>query len=88
MQDGMAYVMLGRSSRRQDIYITGELDISQIRCNQAALSESHRLLEIFERSEIEAAEKRSKAWKISYLNVRSLNAHQDDVKKRHSSNRF
>ena len=81
MQEGMAYVMLGRSSRRQDIYITGELDISQIRCNKDALSESHRLLEIFERSEIEAAKNRSKVWKVSYLNVRSLNAHQCDVKK-------
>ena len=27
------------------------------------------------------AEKRSKVWKISYLNVRSLNAHCEDVRK-------
>ena len=81
MQEGMAYFMLGRSSRLEDIYITGELDLSQIRCNQDALRESQRLLEIFDEREADLAEKRSKTFKISYLNVRSLNAHQDDVKK-------
>ena len=41
MQNGMAYVMLGRSVRRQDIYISGKLDPSQIRCDPDALEESH-----------------------------------------------
>lgn len=80
MQNGMAYVMLGRSVRREDIYIAEELDFSQIRCDQEALEESKRLLKIFHENEAELVQKRSKFWKISYLNVRSLTAHQDDVR--------
>ena len=81
MQNGMAYVMLGRSVRRQDIYISGKLDPSQIRCDPDALEESKRLSKEFDDREAELAEKRSKVWKISYLNVRSLNAHCEDVRK-------
>ena len=81
LQKGMAYVMLGRSSRRQDIYIAGELDTSQIKCDQDALEESKRLQDLFDDTEAEKKEKRSKTWKISYLNVRSLNAHLLDVEK-------
>ena len=81
MQNGMAYVMLGRSSRRQDIYIAGELDTSQIRCDPDALEETERLQDVFDENEAEMKEKRSKQWKISYLNVRSLNAHQEDVRR-------
>ena len=81
MQKGMAYVMLGRSSRRQDIYICGELDLTQIRCDPGALEESQRLEKIFDENEAKMNERRSKMWKISYLNVRSLVAHQEDVQK-------
>ena len=81
MHKGMAYVMLGRSSRRQDIYICGELDLSQIRCDPDALEESQRLEKVFDEKEAEMMERRSKMWKISYLNVRSLVAHQEDVQK-------
>ena len=81
MKRGMAYVMLGRSQRLEDIYIAGELDPSQIKCDQEALKESERLEEIFNNNQAEEAERRSKMWKISYLNVRSLNAHLNDVKK-------
>ena len=81
MQNGMAYVMLGRSTRRQDIYIAGELDTSQIRCDQDALEESKRLNDVFDKNVAEMNEKRSKNWKVSYLNVRSLRAHQEDVRK-------
>ena len=79
MQRGMAYVMLGRSSRRQDIYIAGELDTSQITCHPDALEESKNLLKVFQENEDAITEKRSKVWKISYLNIRSLNAHLQDV---------
>ena len=81
MQDGMAYVMLGRSSRREDIYIAGELDVSQIKCNQEALAENRRLLKIFDGMEASIVEKRSKSFKISYLNVSSLRNHQEDVRR-------
>ena len=66
---GMIYVMLGRSERLEDIYISGELDVSKISCDQEALEESKRLEEIFNRSEKEKEEKRKKCAKISYLNV-------------------
>ena len=81
MKRGMAYVMLGRSQRLEDIYIAGELDPSQIKCDPEALEESERLEEIFNKNQAEEAERRSKMWKVSYLNVRSLNAHLNDVKK-------
>ena len=80
-QPGMAYVMLGRSSRRQDIFIAGELDTSQIRCNPDALEENNRLQEVFDQNVAEMNKIRSNNWKISYLNIRSLKAHQEDVKK-------
>ena len=81
LQKGMAYVMFGRPSRRQDMYIAGKLDTSQIKCDQDALEESQRLQTIFDDTEAEKSEKRSKTWKISYLNVRSLNAHILDIEK-------
>merc|ERR1712051_1053744 len=81
MKNGMAYVMLGRCSRLQDIYICGKLDLTQIRCDKDALEESQRLEKIFDENEAEMYERRSKMWKISYLNVRSLVAHQEDVQK-------
>ena len=81
MKKGMAYVMLGRSSRLQDIYIRGELDLTQIFCDEDALEESQKLEKIFDQKEVEMMESRSKKWKISYLNVRSLIAHQEDVQK-------
>ena len=77
----MAYVMLGRSTRRQDIYISGELDLDQIRCDQDALDESNELQKVFDKNIAEMNEKRSKNWKVSYLNIRSLRAHQEDVRK-------
>ena len=50
LQKGMAYVMLGRSSRLQDIFIAGELDVSEIKCDPNALEESNRLDEMFDQS--------------------------------------
>ena len=81
---GMIYVMLGRSQRLEDIYISGELDVSKISCDQEALEESKRLEEIFNRSEKEKEEKRKKCAKISYLNVQSMKSddgHAKDVEK-------
>ena len=56
---GMIYVMLGRSERLDDIYISGELDVSKISCDQEALEESKRLEEIFNNSEKEKEENKS-----------------------------
>ena len=83
-KDGMVYVMLGRSERLEDIYISGELDVSKIKCNPEALEESKRLEEIFNQSEKETEDKRAKCIKISYLNVRSMKSadgHAKDVER-------
>ena len=84
LQKGMAYVMLGRSSRLQDIFIAGELDVNEIKCDPNALEESNRLDEMFDQSVEKEQERRSQHWKISYLNVRSMKAadgHAKDVAK-------
>ena len=81
MPDGMSYVMLGRSERLQDIYIAcdGELDTTAIKCNPDALEESQRLEKIFSEAEKKDKDMRFNHWKISYLNIRSLKAHYQDV---------
>ena len=78
--DGMAYVMLGRCERLEDIYICGDLNTGKIRVNTAALEESERLEQLYnsrmlERSHLDAC------LKVSYLNVRSVLAHLEDIKK-------
>jgi hypothetical protein len=83
LQHGMAYVMLGRSERLEDIHIAGHFDASKIRCKVAAKAASEVLSN-------KALNKPSNAkpWqlqvsnglKISQLNVRSLKAHSTDLK--------
>ena len=77
----MCYVMLGRSERLQDIFIVceGEMDMKAIKCDPAALIESKRLERIFEEAEQNSQTAKNSHWKISYVNVRSLNAHHQDV---------
>ena len=60
LQPGMGFVMLSRTQRLQDIFISGELDVSQIKCDPKALEESKRLEEIFNQSQKEEVEKRAK----------------------------
>jgi hypothetical protein len=44
MQDGMAYVMLGRPERLEDLFISEDYDPSQIKCDVTySLPESKRL---------------------------------------------
>ena len=81
MTDGMAYVMLGRSERIDDVFIAGDFDINGIKCSKLALDESNRLLQIHLNRNMDQDEFRSKNWKISFLNVMSLNAHKNDVEK-------
>ena len=40
MQKGMAYVMLGRSERLEDLFIAGELDVAQIKLSHINLKKS------------------------------------------------
>ena len=62
--------------------------MSAIRCNQEALTESKRLEKIFEKNEQEKEQKGDSHWKISYLNVRSLKAHHEDVSNDNAINDF
>ena len=74
--------MLGRSERLEDLFIAGELDVAQIKCDPNALKESKRLASIFDLAEKERNEQRLNYWKICYLNVRSMktaNGHAEDV---------
>ena len=79
----MAYVMLGRPKRKEDLFITEDFDPKQIKCDQVySLPESKRLDEVFDNIEKLKKEKRDKNWKICYLNVRSMKSsdgHRVDV---------
>ena len=77
-QDGMAYVMLGRCERLQDLHIAGEFNIDKIRCSPSALKESQRVAKLYE-STIEERLELKTSLRISYLNTRSLRAHLDDI---------
>ena len=83
MQDGMAYVMLGRPKRKEDLFITEDFDPAQIKCDlRYSLPESKRLDEVFDDAERIKREKRDATWKITYLNVRSMKSadgHRVDV---------
>ena len=71
--------MFGRPERLEDLYVTGEMNISDIRCNQDCLEENKRLLNIFEDLQQAELDKYANHWKISYLNICSLNAHYKDL---------
>ena len=76
----MAYVMLGRCESIKDIYINGEFDPANIKCDKAALAEAQRIDEVVRaRDEIEQL-LQDKMWTVSFINVRSLPAHFADVK--------
>ena len=47
----MAYVMLGRTELLSDMYISGDFNVEQIKCDPSALAESKRLLTIFDNSQ-------------------------------------
>ena len=76
---GMAYVALGRSEELKDIYIKGTVDPKGIHASPEALEETKRIENIFDQR-VEATNNRNKdCWKVSYLNVRSLKCHREDV---------
>ena len=79
----MAYVMLGRTELLSDMYIAGDFNVEQIKCDPSALAESKRLLTIFDNSQKKQTDKRNEVWKISYLNVRSIKSndgHREDAR--------
>ena len=80
-QKGMSYVMLGRTQVLDDIFIVGEVDFNGIQCSTAALEESKRLLSIFQANQNKDKDFGTENWMISYLNVRSLKGHIQDILK-------
>ena len=79
MINAMAYTLFGRSQRLEDIYICGAFEKEGIKCDEDALLETKRLEKVFDNNEAVKKLKRANYWKISYLNVSSLNAHVEDV---------
>ena len=83
MKDGMAYVMLGRPERKEDLYITKNFSPAQIKCDEKySLPEAKRLDKVFDENMRAKKEHRKNHFKISYLNVRSLKAsdgHRKDI---------
>ena len=74
-EKGMAYVMLGRTQRIEDIFIKGEVDFGGISSSILAKLEAKRLDDVFEKQ----AKQDEDFFILSYLNIRSLNAHKMDV---------
>ena len=78
-EEGMGYVMLGRSERLEDIFIVADQDIGHIKCSTIALKESDQMYETYLNNTSNALSISQAFWKIAYLNVRSLRAHIRDV---------
>ena len=72
LKDGMAYVMLGRCERLQDIYIVGEFDKSGIRCSGYAKVISEELDKAFDQRMSKEEENWNSSLSVAYLNVRSI----------------
>lgn len=72
---------LGRCERLEDIYICGKFKEEGIHCSKEALQESKELHDQFSIIMKEMKTFDEKHWKISFVNVRSLEAHHQDVQK-------
>ena len=79
MVDGMAYTLLGRPQRLEDLYICGGFEVAGIKCDKAAFEETKKLEAAFDNAKVATKLQRDNHWKVSYLNVNSLNALFDDL---------
>ena len=76
----MAYVMFGRVESINDLYIAGKFDPKKIKCHPDAKATSDKLYQLYaERMEAEKVLDQS-SFIVSYVNVRSKQAHYADVK--------
>jgi hypothetical protein len=80
-EHGLAYVMLGRTERLDDIYISGQIDFDGISASKLAMDEANRLSRIFEETQNIEMKEDSEALTISYLNIRSLRNKVTEVMK-------
>ena len=85
LTNGIAYVMLGRSERLEDVIITGNFTPSKITCSSIAKKESQRLLDRALNNKSnnllwwEMPSARNEIIVFS-LNIRSLRKHIDDIR--------
>ena len=82
-QPGMAYVMLGRTQKLEDIYIVESKDkfsTSGIKVDEKALKECERIRTKFEESKRKQEEVFNDHFSIAFLNVFGLVPHLEDVK--------
>ena len=79
LQCGMAYVMLGRSEKLEDIYIVGEFDPKGIKVSKEALEETERLEQMFISEKEKEDSKYKDCFTISFLNVNRLIPHFKDI---------
>ena len=77
---GMAYVMLGRCERIEDLFIAGDFDSTLIQCSPAALKEAKRITQLVTERQLATIKQQSKSLKISCLNIRSFSKHIKDIK--------
>ena len=74
----MQYVMLGRVSNLENLYLSENFDLNKVRCNKKALAEKLRLDTIFS-----AQQENYQKFDLIFLNVRSLRAHHEELKLEH-----
>ena len=70
----MQYVMMGRVSSLDNLYLSENFDLNKVRCIKAALKENNRLKDLF-------SKRISKEYDISFMNIRSLRQHHEDLVK-------
>ena len=78
-QKGMAYVMLSRCEKLENIYIVGKFDPDYIRWDEECLEEAERIYGNFIASKKKEDSMFQDCFTISYLNIYSLKKHYEDV---------
>ena len=78
-QKGMAYVMLSRCEKLENIYIVGKFNPEYIRWDEDCLEESERIYSNFISSKTKEDSMFQDCFTISYLNISSLKKHYEDV---------
>ena len=78
-QKGMAYVMLSRCEKLENIHIVGKFDPAYIRWDEECLEEALRIHNNFIASKKKEDSMFQDCFTISYLNIYSLKKHYEDV---------
>ena len=74
MPAAMQYVMMGRVTRLEDLYISENFDFKKVRCVRDAMKEQLRLEELF-------SQEITKEYDFYFVNIRSLRKHHEDIVK-------